>query len=634
MVDICVLGALSVTIQERNVELRSARSRKLLALLTVHHNNIVPFDRIVGALWEDPPATVRQQVYTVISALRRVLAKAEGAAVIDSVGIGYRLSVDSDAIDLARFQSAVNAAFEAEAAASYALAIDLLQRALREWRGPLTDLSGPYLETIAASLSEERLEAVERLAALLVRHGDSSRIIGTLLELVTEFPFRETLRATLMRVLHVNGRQTDALSSFEEGRLLLADELGLDPGHALRKAHREVLEGYDVEAGETAEPTGHTGWRERRSATQVSAMSYLPRDIPEFCGRDAEIEKLLEGVRAARGHALVVSEIGGMGGVGKTTLAVHVAHRLADAYPDGHYFLDLQGFSARQEPLGPAQALASLLCHSGVAPELIPSDVEDRSAMWRSRTAGSRTLMLLDNAVDEAQVRPLLPGSALSVVLITSRRRMSALQGSISLPLGVMVEVEAVELFRRIVGWERTEADLLSVSEAVRLCGRLPLALQTAAARLRDRPGWTTRQLVDQLADDKVRARFLNTGDRGVTEVLARSYLKLTADQQHLFRLLGTHPGLDFDVSLAAAVMDCPLDEAENRLEELLDANLLEQRTFGRYHLHALVRDCARSLTAQHTTDADRQDRGRLSDRHQRKVAGIRMSTWPTRATA
>jgi len=590
-IDICLLGPLSVTIAGRQVEVRSPRARKLLALLATQHNCFVSFDSIIDVLWHEPPETARQQVYTVISILRRILGNAGGVAGIEALSDGYRLDIPSDAVDVARFQSQVKAAFQAEAAGSRALAADLLGHALQEWRGPLNDLTGSCLDALAASLSEVRLEAVERLAALLVGLGESARIVGPLFALVSEFPFRETLRAALMQALQVNGRQTEALASFEEGRLLLARELGLDPGPVLRNAHREVLKGIDAE--------------------RVPAISYLPRDITEICGRDAEIEKLLDGVRDSRGRALGVVEICGMGGVGKTTLAVHVAHRLANRFPDGRYFLDLQGFTADRDPLEPAQALVRLLRQSGVAPEQIPSDVEERTALWRSRTADKRILVLLDNAADEAQVRPLLPGSARSFVLITSRRRMPALQGSIPLPLGIMAEDEAVALFRTIVGWERTETDLASVAKAVQLCGQLPLALQIAAARVRDRPIWTMRQLVRQLADDGLRARFLVVGDRDVMEVLSRSCRQLNADQRRLFRLLGTHSGPDFDAAAVAAMADCPLDEAEDTLEELLNANLLEQSLFGRYNFHDLVRSCARQLTERHVSVAEQHEPGR-----------------------
>lgn len=600
-VDICVLGPFCVTIAGRQVKVRSPRARKLLALLAAQYNCAVSVDRITDVLWTEPPESARQQIYNVISILRHMVGNADGGVGIEFLSDGYRLNIPMDAVDVARFQAQVKAAYQAEAAGSCALAAELLGHALQEWRGPLTDLAGSCLDTLAASLSEVRLEAVERLAALLVGSGESARIVGPLFTLVAEYPFRETLRAALMRALQVNGRQVEALSLFEEGRVLLAHELGLDPGPVLRDAHREVLEGFAAGTDGPAEPTRRAGKDQRRSDARVPAIAYLPRDIPEFRGRDAEIEKLLDGMRAPRGQPLGVVEICGMGGVGKTTLAVHVAHRLAARFPDGRYFLDLQGFTADRDPLEPARALVRLLRQSGVASGQIPSDVEERAALWRSRTADKRVAVILDNAADEAQVRPLLPGSARSIVLITSRRRMPALQGSISLPLGVLAEDEAVALFRTIVGWERTEAEPASVAEAVRLCGHLPLALQITAARVRDRPTWTMRQLVRRLADDGLRARFLAVGDRDVMEVLSRSLRQLNADQRRFFRLLGMLPGPDFDAAAAAAAADCPLDEAEDTLEELLNANLLEQSLFGRYHLHDLVRSCARRLTERQT---------------------------------
>ncbi|GAA4008103.1 hypothetical protein GCM10022247_32880 [Allokutzneria multivorans] len=329
------------------------------------------------------------------------------------------------------------------------------------------------------------------------------------------------------------------------------------------------------EVAEAAAPAEQPGWRPRNE---------LPRDIGDFTGRDAELDALLAAVSASDVHA-----IDGMGGVGKTSLVVRCAHRLAPSYPDGQFFVDLHAHTPGHPPLSPDAALETLLRAVDVPGERIPPTVEQRAALWRSTLAGRRVLLVLDNATDAAHVRSLLPGHPGCLTLITSRRRLSELDGVSALALDVLREDEAVGLFRRIAGADR--GDDASVGECVRLCGFLPLAIRIAAARLRDRPVWTVEHL-----NKRLRRRT-----RGLSElnaVFALSHQHLDEPQQRMFRLLGLHPGADIDADAAAALAGIEPLDAEDVLESLVDVHLVQQREPGRYRLHDLLRGHAAATAA------------------------------------
>jgi len=602
-IDVRLLGPLVVSVGSQVVVVGGLRTRKLLALLAVSANEVVPSDRIVDTLWDEPPSSADQQVYNIVADLRRRLKASEGRLEVVTSDTGYQLRLPAFAVDTFRFRATIKQAAKAEERGLFSEAVASLSQALSEWRGPAFDgLPSRRLQNIATTLAEERVAAVEHLAELHLHRGDSVRAVRGLLELVAEHPFRESLRALLMNALYQGGRQVEALSVFEEGRRLLADELGLDPGPQLLAAQQLILAGSPDDEVTVREPSAscnHPPWAQ-------ASQNFLPRDIAEFTGRDEEVRQLVAYAGRADTGALVISAINGMGGVGKTTLAVHLAHKLAGHYPDGQYYIDLLGFSAGAEPLPPLQALNLLLRISGMPPELIPPELEARSALWRSSVAGRRVLLLLDNAADVSQVRPLLPGASGTLVLISSRHKMTSLDGAVPLALDVMLREDAMSLFRQIIGSDRTAAEHGAVSAAIELCGRLPLAIQVAAARLRDRPSWSVAYLVEQLSDQRSRAQILSLGDRDVMDVLAWSYRHLTPHQQKLFRLLSLHRGPDFDAHTAAALAGLSLAEAAICLEELFDVNLLQQHASGRYRFHDLVRDCSHEMLRQHSDDDER----------------------------
>ncbi|QFZ21315.1 AfsR/SARP family transcriptional regulator [Saccharothrix syringae] len=696
-----VLGPLEVRSSGEVVRIPGVRQRRLLALLLLNANRVVPVDRLVDELWDEPPSSVRQQVHNAVTGLRKTLAAVPGDHALVRTDVGYRLDLPAGSLDADRFHALVRDAGRAEAGGRPAEAVRLLGAALELWRGDaLAGVGGRAIANAAASLDEQRLTAVETLMSLRLGLGEAASVVADLRGLVADHPLRESLRGSLMLALHRSGRQAEALAAYEEGRRLLADELGLDPGAELRELHAAILDGSV--AGPPRPPAGERTAFDRtaldrtaldrtaldrtapnqaapdqpapdraapdraaldqpaldraaldraaferaaleraalhrvapdrtapepppvpgatppptaaapggaRSPAEPSPKSYLPHDTADFSGRSAELVRLLAETRDALPTALVISAIDGMGGVGKTTLAVHLAHRIAEDYPDGQYFIDLHGFSPGVDPLTPAQALDALLRDSGVPPELVPSGVEGRSALWRSHLAGRRALLILDNAVDAAHVRPLLPGTAGVLVLVTSRRKLTALDGAVPMPLDVLPPDDAVALFTRVVGASRVAGQRKAVVRAVELCGRLPLAIRIAAARLRDRTTWTVADLVDRLGDQTRRRQFLQVDDRSVMSVIGLSYRYLPASRQRLFRLLSLHPGTDFDAYTAAALAGCSLDQAEYDLDALFDDNLLKQNTTGRFYFHDLVRDCAHQILA----DAEGEDQRRAA---------------------
>jgi transcriptional regulator with XRE-family HTH domain/tetratricopeptide (TPR) repeat protein len=368
----------------------------------------------------------------------------------------------------------------------------------------------------------------------------------------------------------VRGLESDALRRPRGATLqLLAEALGLT------EDERRQLAGATTRTPPAA------------SLPPADVPRQLPADVATFVGREAELAELdrLGGARARP----VISAIDGMAGIGKTTLVVHAAHRLADQYPDGQLFLDLHGFTEGAAPVEPGAALGGALRALGVPDARIPAQPDDRAALYRSRLADRRVLVVLDNAADEAQVAPFLPGTPGSLVLVTSRRRLTGLDAA-AVSLDVLPPAEAVDLFTRTVGEERLRSTPPALlADVVELCGRLPLAIRVAAARLRSRPAWTLAHLADRLRDHRSRLTELELGRPGVTAALDLSYRQLTGEQQRAYRLLSLHPGPDLDAHAAAALVGTSVRDAERLLDGLVDTHLLTEPAAGRYRFHDLV---------------------------------------------
>jgi DNA-binding SARP family transcriptional activator/tetratricopeptide (TPR) repeat protein len=606
-----ILGPLEVHLGGGPVRVGGARQHRLLALLLLAANRVVPVDHLVDELWDTPPRSARQQIHNAVGSLRRTLSEHAGSdAHIKWTEVGYRLAAPEESIDANRFLSLVREAKRLEVDGQQPEAVAALRTALDIWRGDaLAGLIGKTIENAAAALHEQRLAAVENLMSLRLSTGEAGSVVAELRQLVAEHPLRDPLRISLMQALHRSGRQADALAVYEEGRRMLAEELGLDPSPQLREAHAEALRGASV-------PASAPVAAEQEGPTRLDGVrSYLPHDTRDFSGRSAELLELRVAMTNTSPTAITISAVDGMGGVGKTALAVHLGHEVAADYPDGHYFVDLRGFTAGANPVSPEQALDMLLGQSGVPPELIPSTLDGRSALWRSQVAGRHILLIIDNALDAAHVRPLLPGTAGALVVVTSRRKLTALEGALPMSLDVLPLKDAVMLFTKIAGTKRTESEPEATVAAVELCGRLPLAIRIAAARLRDRARWTTADLVNRLRNHVQRVRFLQTDDGSVMTALRVSYRYLSPPQQRMFRLLSLHPGADFDAYVAAALTGLRLDEAEHHLDSLFDDNLLKQNIPGRFYFHDLIRDCSHQLLADEEDEAQQRAAvGRLLD--------------------
>jgi DNA-binding SARP family transcriptional activator len=614
-----VLGPLSVTVSDMEVRIGGLRQHKLLAVLLINANRVIPLHRLMDELWESPPQSARQQIHNSIGEIRRTISAVSADCSITTTSIGYQLNIVNERIDSYVFHERVREAREAERQGRLADAARFLTSALQLWRGDsFAGLNGPAVLSAATKLNEDRLAAMDHLIALRLRAGEAASVIGELQSLVAAHPLHESFRYNLMTALSQTGRQAEALAAFDEARRELADKLGLDPSQRLSSLQYAILSGgvnHD-EGGvpeETApapgpDPVTMVVTPDHSQPPAASTWCSLPHDVIDFSGRSTEVSALLTVTRRKRSTALVISAIDGMGGIGKTTFAVHLAHLLVGDYPDGQYFVDLHGHSLGIDPVAPEQALERMLRASGMQPELIPISLEDRSAAWRARMAGKRALVVLDNATDAAQVRPLIPGTPTGLVLVTSRRKLGALDGSVSISLDVMSRDDAVTLFARIVGDQRSAEDPENIARAVELCGRLPLAIRIAAARLRDRSSWAIADLVERLETHTRRTRLLQVGDRNVMAVLKLSYRYLNPSQRTLFRLLSVHPGTDFDVYSAAALTGLSLEDVEYGLDILFEFNLLRQHTPDRFFFHDLIRDCAHQLLQATDSDTEQRD--------------------------
>jgi DNA-binding SARP family transcriptional activator/Tfp pilus assembly protein PilF len=561
-------------------------------MLLLRAGRVVPVDDLIDAMWDErPPATARGQLQSCVSRLRRTLAAAgipDDAIVTDPAG--YLVRVEPDELDAAVFEQAVARAREAAGAERWAEARDEYRAALALWRGPaLSGIASRAVQRGAAILDEQRVRAAEDRFDVELRLGTAPELVSELSELVDQHPLRERPRAQLMLALYRAGRPADALTEYERARRTLDDELGVPPGPALRDLHRRILANDPA----LAEPP--------RSAPPPARC--LPRGLTDFTGRSDLVSRLVQAVRSDP-ETPVMHVIDGMAGSGKTSLAVHVAHLLAPAYPDAQLFVDLHGHSER-DPLEAATALVTLLRQLGVPGERIPADLDERVAMWRSELARRRAVVVLDNAASTAQVAPLLPATAHCLTLITSRRRLVGLDGARPESMPLLSAGEGVDLLARVAG-DRVHAEPDAAAEVVRRCGYLPLAIRLAGARLAHRPGWKVAHLAGRLGTERPVLPELVAEDRTVVSAFALSYGQLVEPAQRVFRLLGLYPGEQFDATAAAALAAVPLPVARDVLDELVDRHLVEEPAAGRFRLHDLIREYAGDLAVAVEPEGER----------------------------
>jgi DNA-binding SARP family transcriptional activator/Tfp pilus assembly protein PilF/DNA-binding XRE family transcriptional regulator len=640
---VAVLGPLSVRRGGQPVPLQAPRQRTLLGLLALRPGQGVSDAEAVDVLWgEDPPPASLALLHNYVARLRRLLepdrpAGAPAQVVLRDHG-GYRLSLElpGDELDLARFHELIAAAGRARAAGDPEQAFGLLAGALGCWRGELladADASGRLRRHPAAvAAGRRRIEAGVALADVAAGLGRHQQVAALLEPLVREEPLHEGLAARLMLALVGSGEQVAALRLFTEVRERLADELGVDPGDELKAAHLRVLRG-----GPRATGTGAGGPAATTTADPAAPMAaatrsprpvapaQLPATIASFTGRTEQLAQLAALVDAggdgAAPAAVVITAISGTAGVGKTALAVRFAHQIRDRYPDGQLFIDLRGY-ALTPPLQPVQALAHLLIGLGVEPDAIPADQDQAAGLYRSRLAGRRMLVLLDNANRPDQVRPLLPGTAGCVVLITSRDRLGGLvahDDARRLTLDVLPPREAVDLLARMLGPDRVAAEDEAAAELARACAYLPLALRLAAANLADQPKLAIAVAVAELRSGQRLDALTVPGDEhgAVRAAFDLSYRRLPADARRLFRRLGLVPGPDVTAPAAAALAGAATTaaQAERLLGELVRVHLLDQTVPGRFAFHDLLRDYAAERARHDDSDTDRDEAvGRLFD--------------------
>jgi DNA-binding SARP family transcriptional activator/tetratricopeptide (TPR) repeat protein len=597
-VEFRVLGPVEALDDGRRVSLPAKRVRTLLALLLIRPGRVVPAEDLIDALWDEDeiPARPRAALQTYVSRLRSYLG-AGGEDMLRTDPAGYQLQVRPDQLDLLRFRSHLDEATQLPG--DPAGRLHHLSAALDLWRGePLSGVyAGPLIRDTATGLTDDHLHAVEELFACRLELGQYAEAVSGLSTLVSAHPLRERPWALLIRALHRSGRQADALDAYQRIRQTLREELGADPGEELERAHNAVLAG----AAADADPPAAT-----------PPPRQLPADIERFTGRANDLAALdaLLPVDWPEHRPIVLAALDGTAGIGKSALAVHWAHRVEHRFPDGQLYLNLRGYGPNRA-LDPGDAIEAMLRSLGTPAEQIPPGLDNRSALLRTVLAGRRMLVLLDNARDADQVRPLLPGAS-SLVLVTSRsqlRGLAAREGAHRVTLDHLSERESTDLLIRVIG-DRAESEPKAVAELARLCGGLPLALALAAERATREPSSPLADLVDDLHDERDRLDLLGSDEDPESDlrgVFSWSYQAVSVEAAALFRMLGIAPGPDIGIDAATILAGTGRGRAQRLLDQLVRANLVHTRQPGRFEIHDLLRSYAIELAHRHDRAEDRQ---------------------------
>ncbi len=599
--------------------------RSVLATLLINPGQIVSADTLISEVWrDDPPARAANLISIYVLRLRRLMADPDGKLLVTRAP-GYQLRVSGDDTDALAFEAMVRDGRRAFAAGDPERAASRLTEALALWYGrPLADVPPtPLVEAEAERLAELRLGAAELRITAELALGGHDQAVAELRRLLADHPLREGLWLLLMRALDGAGRHAEALEVYGQARDAISEQLGVDPGAELRQLHADLL------AKDTAAPAGvitagalsppadlaHEPRQTRGAKRGVRGPAQLPADIADFTGRDEQVKRLsdlLSGTGASGDPGAVrIAVVAGAGGLGKTSLAVHAAHRARRRFPDGQLYVDLLG--ATPAPLLPGDVLARFLRDLGVDGRDVPVDEDERAARYRTTLAGRRMLVVLDNARDAAQVRPLLPGSASSSVLVTTRSRMPDLASTKLVDLNVLDDDEALKLFVKVVGEERASAEPEATAELLDACAGLPLAIRICAARLVARSGWTIRAMAGRLRDEHRRLDEMRAGDLAVRASFEVSFTSLppSTDKQGIdparaFRLLGLWQGPSISSAAAAALFGVPEYSAQDALEVLVDTHLLESVAPDRYRFHDLLRVYAAERCADDLPEAER----------------------------
>ncbi|MGW3265324.1 AfsR/SARP family transcriptional regulator [Streptomyces sp. NPDC001056] len=622
-----ILGPLEVVF-EGSPESRVPRGRMqtVLTVLLLEANRVVSAENLMEAVWgENPPLTARTQIQSCISGLRTLLSKSGRSSVIVTKDPGYMIRVAEGELDSQIFLSGVSAAHALMRKNCAAEAQEVLRSALSLWRGPAMSGTGSNrLMLRAQHLEEARLAALETYAGLRLDAGRHTELVGELRALLAEHPLRERTRGQLMLALHRSGRTAEALETYRTGRRLAVEELGLEPGDELRETQRAILSGEAGIASAAAasapsaavEPPADGGLPApavvvAADGTDTAAVPcQLPPDIVGFVGRTDPLRTVEELLTGSGATGVRVVALTGQSGIGKSALAVHAAHRMARAFPDGQLYCDLG--RAPGSRLTASEVLCRFLRALGVPGEALPASCDERAALYRQLLAERRMLVVLDDVATEAQLGPLLPGTGASAVLVTGSPRAAGLPGVRALTVDVLDDDEVLRMLAGVVGERRVANEAQAAETLGRIVGRLPLALRIVAARLAARPHWSLAWMVERLSDEHRRLDELAYGDLEIRTGLTLSYEALDHSARRLLRLLSLLDGPSTGGWVAAALLDVDLFQAVDLLDQLVEAQLLEvvgnDPTFSpRYRLPGLVRLFAREELLRHR-DADDSD--------------------------
>lgn len=603
-----LLGPLEVVGGVGPIPVTARRQRVALSTLLLESNHVVSVERLVDALWsEDPPATARSQVHICISMLRKLLDGSSAELV--SRPNGYMLRVPDHALDLWQFLRCNSEAAKL-AESQPEEAVLRYREGLALWRGDAcADVSSQIIRQAALRLDEERRVALETCLDLELRLGHHREVIGELAEMVAAQPLRERPRALLMVALYRSGRQAEALDVFRLGRQIFVEELGADPGKELQSLEQAILT-CDSSLDLPNRPSGVSA--APNAISEILPLRQLPATVADFVGRKDQLELARKALEASAGTGNAAGHVAGVmltgrGGIGKTTLALCIANAMRDSFCDGQLFARLR------ESGGPAsspQAILNQFLRSlGVPAPVIPGTLPELTAMFRSCLASRRVLVVLDDAVSSSQIEPLLPGGCGCGVIITSRNRIVGPPGITHLEVGLLESHDAAELLEHIVGRERLAAEPEATTGLIRLCEGLPLALRIAASKLVTRPHWRVGRMVERLADERHRLDELDLEGMNIRATLEFSYRSLPPRAQSLLPLLSLLEQGDFPGWVSAPLLDMPVTEAEDALEDLVAAGLVEARMVdgsGRYRMHDMVRLFAREKLAEGHQPADR----------------------------
>ncbi len=623
-----LLGPLQVRYDGKTVPVAAAKQRVVLAALLAQANLVVPVEDLAVTVWDGaPPPAARVTLRNYVKRLRQGLGSEIGGR-IQTRDPGYLMEVGDDELDLLRFMKLCEVGGTAVRAGRWKQGQEVLGHGLDLWRGPpLADVPSEMLRSREIPrLDQLRLQAWEWHTDAALNLGRHDDLVGRLRTLVDAHPLRERFHAQLMLSLYRCGRQAEALAAYHDARGKLIDDLGVEPGAELQELQQRILAADPLlwaipsapggaEAGPPMLPSHQSGGPavtrtgaggQVRPAAGPPRPRQLPASVRHFAGRAAELRELTSLLRHSAGPAgiVVISAIGGCAGVGKTALAVHWAHQVAKRFPDGQLYVNLRGYDPSLAPMEPSEAISGFLSALDVPRARVPVTLEEQAALFRTLLAGRRMLVVLDNARDGAQVRPLLPGSQESMVVVTSRSALIGLiatEGAKPLVVDLLTEAESAELLAGRLGEQRLSAEPDAARELIWLCGRLPLALSVAAARAAASPQAGLASLVTELSTARRPLDVLDGDDplASVRTVLSWSYDRLSEPAARMFRLLGVHPGPDITEAAAASLADVPQPKARRALDELCQAQSLTEHAPGRFAFHDLLRAFAAEKAGQ-----------------------------------